>query len=94
MVRGFAALSYKRAIDYVLAEQEYVGALRAAGSDWKSLYDNSVSDNLNNMMVRHRFNIYVAFQFLLSMCPTYNRISSHFVYRSFMKLRTELFSLV
>jgi hypothetical protein len=58
LTRGFAALSYKRAMDYVSAEREYVGALRAAGSNWKSLYADSINDNLNNMMVR-RLSIHV-----------------------------------
>ena len=95
MVRGFAALSFKRAMDYVSAEQEYVGALRAAGSDWKSLNDDSVrNNNLNNMMVSHRYKDLCCFLFIHPCVGLMTK--SHFIllHRSFMRLPTVLLSLV
>jgi len=49
--RGFAGLAYKRAQDYISAEREYVGSLRAAGPTWNLSPSFDSFTNISNMMI-------------------------------------------
>ena len=49
--RGYAGLAYKRAMDYIGAEREYVGSLRAAGPNWNLNPNLDSYGNLSNMMI-------------------------------------------
>jgi tetratricopeptide (TPR) repeat protein len=49
--RGYAGLAYKRAMDYIGAEREYVGSLRAAGPNWNLDPNLHSYGNLSNMMI-------------------------------------------
>jgi hypothetical protein len=52
LTRGFAALAYKRNLDFGDAEREYVTALRLAGTDWTlNSADYITHQNFQNMMV-------------------------------------------
>jgi hypothetical protein len=51
LTRGYAALAFKRDMDYVRAEREYVGSLRAAGSNWHWRTHAGAEVNLENMMI-------------------------------------------
>lgn len=48
--RTFAGLAFKRAQQYVPAEEQYVAALRAKGTNW-TFQDTDVENALNNMMI-------------------------------------------
>jgi tetratricopeptide (TPR) repeat protein len=49
--RGYAGLAYKRAMDYIGAEREYVGSLRVAGPNWNLDPNLDSYCNLSNMMI-------------------------------------------
>jgi tetratricopeptide (TPR) repeat protein len=49
--RGYAGLAYKRAMDYIGAEREYVGSLRVAGPNWNLDPNLDSYSNLANMMI-------------------------------------------
>ena len=50
--RGFAAVAFKRNMEYIKAEHEYFGALRLAGENWhfRTCDESHVVQNLANMM--------------------------------------------
>jgi tetratricopeptide (TPR) repeat protein len=51
--RIYAGLAFKRAQDYVRAEEQYVAALRSKGNNWtfKDGDDTDIGNALNNMMI-------------------------------------------
>ena len=51
--RTYAGLAFKRAQDYVRAEEQYVAALRLQGNNWKFKDgdDTDIGNALNNMMI-------------------------------------------